>query len=483
MQLNNPELLKNASFINGQWLTSETVFEVENPANGQIVGTVSEVTPGQLEMAVNSAYAACEVWQSKTVDERAVILKSWNDLIRDNQQDLAQIMTAEQGKPIHEAIGEVAYGASYIEWYAEEGRRIKGSVLPNNQQGRRALVQQTPVGVVSAITPWNFPGAMLLRKASAALAAGCTFIVKPSELTPFSALALAELSLQAGIPPGVFNVVIGSNAQPIGEVLTLHPKVAKFSFTGSTAVGKKLLSQCASTVKKTSMELGGNAPFIIFEDADIDKALDGLMRSKFRNAGQTCVSANRIFVHQSLHDELVERLRLMVSELTIGDGQDETTQIGPLINLKAVEKVEKLVAQAVTSGAKLVLGGEKIKNSGYFYQPTILTGVKPFMDIFNQEIFAPVASIIAFEQEDQVIQLANQTNYGLCSYAYTNNANRIWRLSEKLAFGMVGINEGVLSNALAPFGGIKESGMGREGGHWGIEEYLETRYVCIGNVE
>nr|WP_196139641.1 NAD-dependent succinate-semialdehyde dehydrogenase [Aliikangiella sp. G2MR2-5] len=476
-------MLKNCSFINGEWLQGESQFKVINPANSQVVAAVDEVSPTQLEMAIQTASKALLEWQEKTVDERASLLSKWFELIMTNQSDLAYIMTAEQGKPRKEALGEVAYGAKYIEWYAEEARRINGDVLPVNQNGRRALVLRRPVGVVTSITPWNFPGAMILRKAAPALAAGCTFVVKPSEQTPLSALALAYLANEAGIPAGVFSVIVGSNAQPIGEVLTTHPKVAKFSFTGSTAVGKKLLAQCASTVKKTSMELGGNAPLMVFDDADIDVAVNGTMGSKFRNAGQTCVCANRIFVHSKIHDEFVQKLKSRVMELKVGEGNQEGVSVGPLIEEKAVAKVERLIASAINSGARLELGGRRDPAGELFFQPTILTGITPQMDIFNSEIFGPVAAIIPFENEEEVINLANQTEYGLCSYAFTSNMNRVFRLSEKLDFGMVGINEGVLSNPAAPFGGVKESGMGREGGRWGIDDYLENKYVCIGNLD
>ncbi|MCW9000575.1 MAG: NAD-dependent succinate-semialdehyde dehydrogenase, partial [Kangiellaceae bacterium] len=481
--LSNPELIKNSSFINGEWQQSQSNFDVFNPADQKSLGYVSEVTPEQLEKSINSAHAAQKEWRDKTVDERSAILRKWYDLILANQNDLASIMTAEQGKPRKEALGEVVYGAKYIEWYAEEAKRINGDYLPVNQNGRRALVLRRPVGVVTSITPWNFPGAMILRKAAPALATGCTFIVKPSELTPYSALALAQLSAEAGIPAGVFNVVVGSNAQPIGEVLTTHPKVSKFSFTGSTQVGKKLLSQCASTVKKTSMELGGNAPFIAFEDADLDVAVKGAMGSKFRNAGQTCVCANRLFVHRDIHDEFVAKLKTKVEELKVGEGNQEGTNVGPLIDEKAIAKVEQLVAQAIETGAQIITGAGRSEAGQQFYLPTILTDVTPEMDIFNSEIFGPVASIISFESEEEVIKLANQTEYGLCSYAFTQNMNRVFRLTEQLEFGMLGINEGVLSNPAAPFGGVKESGMGREGGRWGIDDYLETKYVCIGDVK
>ena len=483
MKLKNSALWKTTSFANGRWLGGENTFTVENPANLELVAQVDEISPSQLELTVNSAHSSLSSWQSLTVDERAAILMKWYRLILENQEDLAAIMIAEQGKPRQEAMGEVVYGAKYIQWYAEESRRVNGDVLPVNQAGRRAMVLRRPIGVVSAVTPWNFPSAMILRKAAAALAAGCTFIVKPSELTPLSALALAELSQQAGIPDGVFNVVVGSNAQPIGEILTTHPKIAKFSFTGSTPVGKKLLHQCASTVKKTSMELGGNAPYIAFEDADLDVAIKGAMGSKFRNSGQTCVCANRLFVQRTIYEKFVGLLSERVSALSIGEGSEDGVNVGPLIEEKAVAKVERLVEQAVNAGATLVCGGQREERSGHFYQPTILTDVTPEMDIFNQEIFGPVAAIIPFDSEEEVIELANRTNYGLCSYAFTQNLNRIFRLSERLEFGMVGINEGVLSNPAAPFGGVKESGMGREGGRWGIEDYLETRYICIGDID
>ncbi len=482
VRLNNPALWKTGSFINGQWHQSESSFSVENPANQEVIAKVSEVSPSQVEMALNSAAIGQAEWQAKTVDERSDLLRRWYELILKNQHDLAAIMTAEQGKPIKEALGEVSYGAKYIEWYSEQARRVNGELLPTNQQGRRGLVMKRPVGVVSAITPWNFPAAMILRKAAAALAAGCSFVVKPSELTPLSALALAYLSHEAGLPDGVFNVIVGSNAQPIGEMLTTHPKVAKFSFTGSTSVGKKLLQQCANGVKKTAMELGGNAPFIVFEDADMEAAIKGAMGSKFRNAGQTCVCANRFFVHQSRYDEFITRLSAKVAELVMGEGTADGVNIGPLINARAVDKVNQLVTQAVAQGAKVVSGGVSEIQNGYFFQPTILADISSSMDIFKHEIFGPVAAIMPFTNEAEVIDLANRTEYGLCSYVFTENLSRIWRLSEKLAFGMVGINEGVLSNSAAPFGGIKASGMGREGGIWGIEDYLETRYVCIGNL-
>jgi len=482
VQLNNSKLFKLSSLVDGQWQAFDSSFVVFNPANSEELTQVGEVKPEQLELAVLSASRALSGWQNKLADERANILRRWFELIMQNQSDLAAILNAEQGKSLKEAMGEIAYGAKYIEWYSEEARRINGEVLPVNQNGRRALVLKRAVGVVAAITPWNFPSAMILRKAAAALAAGCTFIVKPSELTPLSALALAELSIEAGIPAGVFNVVVGSNAHPIGEILTTHPKVAKFSFTGSTAVGKKLLQQCATGVKKASMELGGNAPFIVFEDADLDAAVIGAMGSKFRNAGQTCVCANRFFVHKNIQQNFIEKLTQKVSELKVGKDNLSEFDVGPLINSSAVDKVSTLVNQAVELGAEIVLGGSSIEQAGHYFEPSIIKDITPNMDIFNSEIFGPVVAIMSFEDENEVIKLANQTEYGLCSYAFTENISRTWRLSEQLDFGMVGINEGVLSNAAAPFGGTKQSGMGREGGQWGIEDYLETRYVCIGNI-
>lgn len=483
LQLTNPSLWQSHSFVDGKWLEGNSRFSVENPANQEIIAQISEINHEQLEHAVEAASSALNPWQSLTVDERSAVLMKWHQLILQSQSDLATIMIAEQGKPIHEAMGEVVYGAKYIQWYAEESKRINGDVLPVNQAGKRSMVLRRPIGVVSAITPWNFPNAMILRKAAAALAAGCSFIVKPSELTPLSALALAQLSIEAGIPPGVFNVVVGSSSQTIGEVLTTHPKIAKFSFTGSTPVGKKLLQQCASTVKKTSMELGGNAPYIAFNDCDMDLAIQGAMGSKFRNTGQTCVCANRLFVQRNICDEFTKRLEDKVARLNAGVGDQDGVNIGPLIEPKAVHKVDQLVVNAIESGAKLVCGGNIIEGEGNFYQPTILTNVSPEMDIFHTEIFGPVAAIIPFDTEEEVIELANQTEYGLCAYAFTESVRRVWRLSEKLEFGMLGINEGILSNPAAPFGGTKQSGMGREGGRWGIEDYLETRYVCIGDLD
>jgi len=485
MQLKNPSLWQTSSFINGEWHSSNNTFKVENPANGEVIAEVSEVTAGQLELAVKSANESLSSWQAKTVDERGNILRRWYDLMLGNQHDLAQILTAEQGKPFAEAMGEIVYGAKYIDWYLEEAKRAHGAILPVNQKGKRMLVLKRPVGVVSAITPWNFPNAMILRKAAAALAAGCTFIVKPADLTPLSALAIGQLAIEAGIPAGVFNVVVGRDAQAIGEVLTQDPIINKFSFTGSTAVGKKLLAQCATTVKKTSMELGGNAPLIIFNDANMEVAIKGVMTSKYRNSGQTCVCANRIFVQKNILPEFVEKLTATIKELKVGVGTEEGVIVGPLIEKKAVEKVEYLVNSAIESGACLNLGGKRLNQSesGNFYAPTVLTDVTPDMDIFNNEIFGPVTSIISFETEEEVTKLANQTNYGLCSYIFTENLARIWRLSETLEYGMVGVNEGLLSNPAAPFGGVKESGMGREGGYWGLDDYLETKYICIGNMD
>lgn len=482
MQLNNPDLLKTKSFINHQWVNSQHYFNVENPADQQTITKVCEVTDEQLELAVCSASEALQNWQSLELAERVSQLEKWYQLIIENLDDLATIMTTEQGKVLKESKSELVYGAKYIQWYAQQANRVNGEILAG-KQGKKSLVLKKPVGLVAAITPWNFPSAMILRKAAAALAAGCSFIVKPSELTPLSALALAELSLQADLPRGVFNVVVGSDAQRIGKVLTQHPKIAKFSFTGSTAVGKKLLAQCATTVKKTSMELGGNAPCIVFEDARLDLAVKGIIASKFRNSGQTCVSSNRIFIQQNIADKFIDMLTEKIKQLVTGAGHLAKTDLGPLIENKAIRKISKLIEQAVDTGAKVVCGGKPLAGAGNFYPPTMLTNIDPGMDIFNCEVFGPVLPITLFENEDQVIQLANQTEYGLAAYAFTEDLRRIWRLTEQLQFGMIGINEGAISDPAAPFGGIKQSGMGREGGHWGIEEYLETRYVCIGNLE
>lgn len=481
--LTDPQLIKRFSYINGSWHSSESQITVSNPSNGAVITTVSNAGVVETELAVKSAKAASKAWAAKSANERALLLRTWFNLMMENQDDLGRILTAEQGKPLLEAKGEIAYGAAFIEWFAEEGKRIYGDTIPGPAGDKRIVVIKQPVGVVAAITPWNFPNAMIARKAAAALAAGCTFVVRPATQTPLSALAMAELAERAGIPAGVFNVVVGDDSRGMGKVLTQHPDVAKFTFTGSTPVGKSLISQCATTVKKVSMELGGNAPFIVFNDADIDAAVQGALVSKYRNAGQTCVCTNRIFVQRDVLAMFTEKFAAAVAKLTIGDGQTEGVTIGPMISENAVEDVEKLVADSISAGAKLVIGGKRDQAGSCFYQPTILTNVSNDMPIASNEIFGPVSPIIAFEDEQQAIDLANNTEYGLAAYFYSRDIGRIWRVAEGLEFGMVGINEGIISNAAAPFGGMKQSGNGREGSKYGLDDYLEIKYLCMGGVD
>jgi len=474
-------LVKSASYINGSWVSSEHTFDIINPATNSIITSISNASIEETLLAVTAAKDALLAWSTLPANERSQLLEQWHHLILAQQDELAEILTAEQGKPLTEAKGEVNYGASYIKWFAEEGKRIYGETIPSLSPHTKVIVQKQPVGVVTAITPWNFPNAMILRKAAAALAAGCTFVVRPSELTPLSALALAELAQQAGIPAGVFNVVVGTEAQVMGEVLTTHPSVDKFTFTGSTQVGKILTQQCATTVKKVSMELGGNAPFIIFDDADIDAAVAGVIASKFRNAGQTCVCTNRIFVQRSSEVIFTEKLTAAVKELSMGNGVGDV-QIGPMINTKAVNNVRQLVDNALNQGARLVHQNQPCHLSSNFFPATILSHVTNNMDIAQTEIFGPVACIITFDSEEEVIQQANDTEYGLASYFYTRDIGRVWRVSDQLDFGMVGINEGIISNAAAPFGGIKQSGYGREGSKYGLEDYIEIKYLCMGGI-
>lgn len=481
-KLNDEKLLCEGSFIDGSWQQCGQKFEVHNPSTHAVVATLSDATPQDAEVAVKAAKTALTTWSALSANARAVLLRKWFELMMSHQDDLAQILTLEQGKPLAEARVEIAYGASYIEWFAEEGKRVYGATIPAPSNDKRIVVIKQPVGVVSAITPWNFPNAMIARKAAAALAAGCTFVVRPSELTPLSALAMAELAQRAGIPNGVFNVVVGRDARGIGKVLTQHPDVAKFTFTGSTQVGKTLLTQCATTVKKTSMELGGNAPFIVFDDADVDAAITGLMLSKFRNAGQTCVCTNRIYVHQSITQTFTEKLSEQVRQLVVGDGLSDDTIIGPMITVNAAQNVEQLVTDSVAMGATLVCGGKMVASDSAFFAPTILSDVRDDMPVAQQEIFGPVAAIIPFTSEEEVINCANNTPYGLAAYFYSRDIGRIWRVAEQLEFGMVGVNEGAISNAAAPFGGVKESGNGREGSQYGLEDYLEIKYLCLGGI-
>ena len=479
LKLTNQTLLKHCSYVDGRWMDSEHTFEVFNPASGEVICQICEASASQTEQAINAASKALVVWQALSESDRAGRLDRWQELMRKNLQDLAHLLTLEQGKPLEEAKGEILHAANYVQLYSELAAKLKQPEKVDAASHQNAQVFRRPIGVVTAITPWNFPCSMVLRKAAAALAAGCCVVLKPSEHTPLSALALAQLSIEAGIPAGVFNVLVGSNAQAIGEILTQHPKVAKFSFTGSTKVGKKLLQQCAAGVKRTSMELGGNAPFIVFEDADLDAAVDGAIASRFRNAGQTCVSANRFLIHQDIIQDFKSRLITKTSKLKVGEGFDPGSQIGPLINQAAIDKMQTLVDGACAEGGNLMLGGKSVKElPGYFFEPTIIENVTPDMDLFKQEIFGPVVSITSFVDEAHVIQLANQSDLGLCGYLYTKDPNRINAIAGKLQLGMLGINQARLSNPAAPFGGIKQSGMGREGGHYGIEEYLDYQYVC-----
>jgi succinate-semialdehyde dehydrogenase/glutarate-semialdehyde dehydrogenase len=481
-QLSDNQLFKTSSFIDGKWHKGTSTFEVLNPADNQRVANVFNAGTTETALAVSAAKNAFTLWSKKSANDRAILLRRWFDLIIEHKNDLAKILTLEQGKPTAEAIGEITYGAAFIEWFAEEGKRVYGDTIAAPSNDKRILVIKQPVGVVAAITPWNFPNAMIARKSAAALAAGCTFVVKPAALTPLSALALAELATRAGIPHGVFNVVVGEDSVGMGKVLTQHPDIAKFTFTGSTFVGKKLLTQCATTVKKVSMELGGNAPFIVFEDADIDAAVEGAIVSKYRNAGQTCVCTNRILVQQSIAEQFTQKFAKAVKKLTVGDGFIEGINVGPMISTAAVDDVKQLVRLSVDLGAKILVGGSIDDQGDKFYQPTILTNVTNDMPIANNEIFGPVAPIITFDSEEEAITLANDTEYGLAAYFYARDIGRVWRVAEGLDFGMIGINEGIISNAAAPFGGVKQSGNGREGSKYGLDDYLEIKYLCMGGI-
>jgi succinate-semialdehyde dehydrogenase/glutarate-semialdehyde dehydrogenase len=481
--LKDNELLKNFSYINGSWHSSKTTLEVTNPATGELVANVSNAGTVETELAVKAAKNAFKMWSSKSANERATLMRNWFNLMMQHQDDLARILTLEQGKPLVEAKGEIAYGAAFIEWFAEEGKRVYGDVIPAPSNDKRIVVIKQPIGVVAAITPWNFPNAMIARKAAAALASGCTFVVRPATQTPLSALAMAELAERAGIPAGVFNVVVGDDARGMGQVLTQHPDIAKFTFTGSTPVGKSLISQCASTVKKVSMELGGNAPFIVFADADLDAAVQGALASKYRNAGQTCVCTNRIFVHQDVMVAFSEKFVAAVNELSLGNGLTDGVSVGPMISEQAVADVQKLVEASIKMGAKVALGGQVDQAGSCFYQPTILTDVTNDMPVAANEIFGPVSPLISFTSEDEVLALANDTEYGLAAYFYARDIGVIWRVAEGLEFGMVGINEGIISNVAAPFGGMKQSGNGREGSKYGLDDYMEIKYLCMGGLD
>lgn len=480
--LNKPELFVTASYIGGRWVEASASFPLYNPADGAVIAEVSDCTADHAEAAIQAAKEALPAWRARSAPERSALLRRWFELIMDNQEDLGRIMTLEQGKPLPEAKGEISYAASFVEWFAEEAKRVYGDTIPGPSRDKRLVVIRQPVGVVAAVTPWNFPSSMITRKAAPALAAGCTFIVRPASETPLSALVLAKLAEEAGIPPGVFNVIAGKDSRGIGKVLTESPDVAKFSFTGSTEVGKKLIAQCASTVKKVSMELGGNAPFIVFDDADIDAAVEGAIASKYRNAGQTCVCTNRFFVQRGVVEEFTQKLSAALQKLPVGNGLDAGVIIGPLVNDAAVRDVEKLVEGSLKMGAKVVLGGGRHPLGGRFFAPTILSEVTNQMPIAKSEIFGPVAPVIPFDTEEEALSMANDTEFGLASYFYARDIGRVWRVAEALEYGMVGINEGLISNAAAPFGGVKQSGLGREGSRYGIDEYLEMKYLCMGGV-
>lgn len=483
LTLKDSTLLRDACFVGGDWVAADGggTIKVDNPATGAVVGSVPNMGAAETKRAIELANAALPAWRAKTAKERSVILRKWFDLMMANQDDLAAIMTAEQGKPLAESKGEIAYAASFIEWFAEEGKRIYGDTIPSFTADRRIVVLKQPIGVCAAITPWNFPAAMITRKVGPALAAGCTMVVKPASQTPLSALALAVLAERAGVPKGVLSVVTGS-ATAIGGEMTSNPIIRKVTFTGSTEIGKKLMEQSASTVKRTSMELGGNAPFIVFDDADIEAAVKGAMASKYRNAGQTCVCANRILAQEGVYDKFVKALSQAVSELKVGDGFESGVTIGPLINMAAVEKVEEHIADATAKGAKIAIGGKRHALGHSFYQPTVLTGTTPDMLIFREETFGPVAPVFKFTTEAEAIQLANDTEFGLAAYFYGRDIGRVWRVAEALEYGIVGINEGIISTEVAPFGGMKESGNGREGSKYGIEDYLEVKYLCMGGI-
>lgn len=483
LSLSNVSLLKTKAFINGEWVESKKggKFPIFNPANGEVVAKVEDMGAQEALVAIEFAQASMQAWKAQSPAERSAVLERWHDLIIANADDLAAILTLEQGKPLAEAKGEILYGASYLKWFAEEAKRIYGDILPSGQD-RRSLVIKQPVGVVAAITPWNFPNAMIARKVAPALAAGCSIVLKPAPETPLSALALAELADRAGVPAGVFNVLPCLEAEEVGGAFTSSPVVKKLTFTGSTPVGKLLLRQCADTVKRTSMELGGNAPVIVFDDADIDLAVAGAIVSKFRNSGQTCICANRLLVQEGVYDRFVSKFTEAIKAFRLGDGFNVDTTLGPVITDKALAGIDSVVKGALDQGARLIMGGKPSDLDGYFYEPTVLADVKPEMEIFSKEIFGPVAPVIKFKTDADAIAMANDTSFGLASYIYTQGLTRVWQVSEALEYGMVGVNETAISSELIPFGGVKESGHGREGSKYGLDDYLETKYICMGGL-
>ncbi|VXB45971.1 NADP-dependent succinate-semialdehyde dehydrogenase [Pseudomonas sp. 8O] len=486
MQLNDPDLLRHQAYIDGQWCDASNgdVTEIFNPANGELLGVVPNIGGAQARQAIEAAQAAQPAWRALTAKERAARLREWYELMLANQEDLARIMTAEQGKPLTEARGEVLYAASFIEWFAEEAKRVYGDTIPGHQPDKRLIVTKEPIGVTAAITPWNFPAAMITRKAGPALAAGCAMVLKPAPQTPFSALALAVLAERAGIPAGLFSVLPADaeRSREVGAELCANPIVRKLSFTGSTGVGIKLMEQCAPTLKKLSLELGGNAPFIVFEDADLDAAVEGAMVAKYRNAGQTCVCANRLYVHESVYDAFAEKLAVAVAKLRVGPGDEAGVVIGPLIDGNAVAKVQAHLADALEKGAKVLQGGKAHALGGHFFEPTVITGVTADMRVAREETFGPLAPLFRFSDEAEVVRQANDTEFGLAGYFYTRDLGRTFRVAEALEYGMVGINTGLISNEVAPFGGMKSSGLGREGSKYGLDEYLEIKYLCLGGI-
>lgn len=481
-KLNDPTLLETRAYVNGEWIENGVTFAVHNPSTGALIADVTDLGVDETKAAIDAAYQAKADWAAHTGKERSAVLKRWHELMMENADDLASILTAEMGKPIAEARGEIAYGASFIEWFAEEAKRVYGDVIPGHQRDKRIVVLKQPIGVVGSITPWNFPNAMIARKVAPALAVGCTFVARPAELTPLSALAMAVLGERAGIPAGVFNVIPSSDASAVGKELCANPMVAKITFTGSTRVGQILMEQCAPTIKKMSLELGGNAPFIVFDDADIDAAVEGAIIAKFRNAGQTCVCANRIYVQAGVYDEFSEKLAEKVASFAVGDGLADGTTIGPLISEAAMSKVESHIADATAKGATVVTGGARHDLGGNFFAPTVMTGMKPEMVVSTEETFGPLAPLYRFEDEDEAVALANDSEFGLAGYFYANDIRRIWRVAERLETGMVGINTGLISTEVAPFGGVKQSGLGREGSKYGADDYLEIKYMCFGEI-
>ncbi|MFM0012913.1 NAD-dependent succinate-semialdehyde dehydrogenase [Paraburkholderia sediminicola] len=481
--LKDPSLLKTKAYIAGEWQSADdaATFEVKNPATGETIATVPRMGTPETRRAIDTANAAWPAWRATTAKQRATILRKWHDLMLENADDLAKILTTEQGKPLAEAKGEILYAASFLEWFAEEGKRVNGDTIPTPANDKRIVVTKEPIGVCAAITPWNFPAAMITRKVGPALAAGCPIIVKPAEATPLSALALAVLAERAGVPRGVFNVVTGE-PKAIGAEMTGNPIVRKLSFTGSTPVGRLLMAQCAPTVKKVSLELGGNAPFIVFEDADLDAAVAGAIASKYRNSGQTCVCTNRFYVHDKVYDAFAKKLRVAVEQLKVGRGTEDGVTQGPLINEAAVLKVESHIEDALAKGARIVTGGKRHALGHGFFEPTVLADVTPAMKVARDETFGPLAPLFRFSSDEEVIRLANDTEFGLASYFYSRDIGRVWRVAEALEYGMVGINTGLISNEVAPFGGVKQSGLGREGSHYGIDDYVVIKYMCVGGI-